>query len=56
MELAALGRKRPIGAALNVVSQNWLLLPLYLKIQLIFILLHEFTTGPGSERERASTG
>lgn len=50
MELAAPGRKRTIGA---VVPENWLLLPLTLIIQFIFILLHEFKTGPGSGRELA---
>jgi len=53
MELAAPGRKRPIGVVVNVVPENWLLLPLYCKIKFIFILLHEFTTGPGSGRELA---
>lgn len=53
MELAAPGRKRPIGAVLKVVPENWLLRPLYLKTQFIFILLHEFTTGPGSGSELA---
>lgn len=53
MELAASGRKRPVGAVLNVVPENWLLLPLYLKIQFIFFLLREFTAGLGSRRELA---
>lgn len=50
MELAAPGRKRPNGA---IVPEDWLLLPLTLIIQFIFILLHEFKTGPGSGKELA---